>query len=100
MADLSVNDSDWLDWATVSFGGALPGRELRPRSDGGTGGNGPGRDHGSGGRGGRGGAAGGGGGCGLQGSVGGGMAQASSRNSSEEAWGALQAPLQQVSRQL
>lgn len=84
----------------MSSGGALRGRSSLPRSDGGTGGDGPGRDHGSGGRDGRGGAAGGGGGCGLQGSVGGGMARASSRNSSEEAWGALQAPQQQVSQQL
>ncbi|XP_008062557.1 WW domain-binding protein 1 isoform X2 [Carlito syrichta] len=66
-------------------------------SDGGGGGeDGPGRDHGCGGRGGRGGAAGGRGGCGLQGAVGGGMARASIGNGSEEAWGALRAPQQQL----
>ncbi|XP_036038176.1 WW domain-binding protein 1 isoform X2 [Onychomys torridus] len=81
---------------SLSSGRALPGWELRPPSDGGSLGDGPGRDHGGGGRSGRGGAAGGRGGCGLQGSVGGGMARASSRNSSEEAWGALRAPQQQL----
>lgn len=85
---------------SLSSGRALPGWELRPRSDGGSVGDGPGRDHGGGGRGGRGGAAGGRRGCGLQGSVGGGMARARSRNSSEEAWGALRSPQQQVSQQL
>lgn len=81
-------------------GGALSGWNLRPGSDGGGSEDGPGRDDGGGGRGGRGGAAGGRGGCGLQGAVGGGMARASSGNGSEEAWGALRAPQQQVSQQL
>ena len=69
-------------------------------SDGGGREDGPGRDHGGGSRGGRGGAAGSRGGCGFQGAVGGGMARASGGNGSEEAWGALRVPQQQVSQQL
>lgn len=81
-------------------GRALAGWKVRLRSDGGGSEDGPGRDHGGGGRSGRGGVAGGRGDCGLQGAVGRGMARASGGNGSEEDWGALRVPQQQVSQQL